>query len=58
VVRRSHLVRLAALAAAVWVLRWAVLELASYLHRTRPRPPPLPRDSEHVPGAMPTPFDV
>jgi hypothetical protein len=56
-VRRSYLVKLAALAAAVWVLRWAALELASYLHRTRPRPAPLPRDSEHLPGAMPSPLD-
>ena len=55
--RRSHLVRLAALAGALWVLRWAALELGSYLHRTRPRPAPLPRDSEHVPGAMPSPLD-
>ena len=55
--RRTHLVRLAALAVAFWVLRWAVLELGSYLHRTRPRPAPLPRDSEHVPGAMPSPLD-
>ena len=55
--RRTDLVRLAALAAAFWVLRWAALELASYLHRTRPRPAPLARESEHVPGAMPSPFD-
>ena len=55
--RRTHLVRLAALAATLWVLRWAALELASYLHRTRPRPAPSPRDSEHVPGAMPSPLD-
>jgi hypothetical protein len=57
-VRRAHLVRLAALAAAFWALRWAALELASFVHRTRPRPAPLPRDSDRVPGAMPSPFDL
>jgi hypothetical protein len=54
-VRGSLLVRLLVLAALAWVGRWAVLELASYLHRTRPRPAPPPRESANVPGAMPAP---
>jgi hypothetical protein len=54
-VRRPVVVRLLVLAAAAWVGRWAVLEAASYLHRTRPRPAPSPRESVHPPGTMPSP---
>jgi hypothetical protein len=54
-VRGSILVRLLVAGALAWAGRWAALELASYLHRTRPRPAPTPRDSPHVPGAMPSP---
>jgi hypothetical protein len=57
VVRRPDLVALAALALAAWVGRWALLELASYLHRTRVVRGPLPRESRHPPGRMPGPFD-
>ena len=56
--RRAHLVGgLGGLALAAWVGRWAALELASYLHQTRPATGPLPRESEHPPGWMPGPFD-
>ena len=53
--RGSLLVRLLVLGAVALVGRWAALELAAYLHRTHPRPAPSPRDSAHVPGAMPSP---
>ena len=53
--RGSLLVRLLVLAAVAWIGRWAALEAASYIHRTRPRPAPSPRDSAHPPGAMPPP---
>jgi hypothetical protein len=59
VVRRTHLVALLGLAAAAWIARWAALEAASYLHRTRPATgKPLPRAAEHPPGWMPGPFDA
>ena len=47
--------RLLAVAAAVWVGRWAVLELASYAgsHWLRPGPPP--NRSARPPGVMPGP---
>ena len=55
--RRAHLVAVAGLAVAAWVGRWAALELASYVHRSRPSRGPLPRETEHAPGHMPGPFD-
>ena len=54
-VRSSFLVRLLVLAALAWVGRWAALEAAAYIHRTRPRPAPSPRESANPPGAMPAP---
>ena len=53
--RRAYLVGAAALAA--WVARWAALELASYVHRSRPSRGPLPRETDRAPGRMPGPFD-
>ena len=53
--RGSLLVRLLLLAALAWVGRWAALEAAAYIHRTRPRPVPSPRESANPPGAMPAP---
>lgn len=44
--------RLLRLAVAAWLLRWAVLELASFLGRRRPQGP-APIDSLRVPGRMP-----
>jgi hypothetical protein len=41
------------LALGAWIGRWAVLELASFLVRRRPRGPS-PLESERIPGLMPT----
>jgi hypothetical protein len=48
--------RLLALGAAVWIARWAVLELAAFAARRLPRPGPGPRNHRE-PGRMPGPFD-
>jgi hypothetical protein len=50
--------RLLLAAAAVWVLRWATLEVAAYAarHWLRPTSPP-PADPERMPGRMPGRFD-
>ncbi|MBD0348300.1 MAG: hypothetical protein M3229_00350 [Actinomycetota bacterium] len=56
--RRAHLVAaLSGAVLAVWVGRWALLELASYVHRSRPARAPLPRETDRPPGHMPGPFD-
>jgi hypothetical protein len=49
--------RLLALAAALWVARWALLELAAFAARRLPRPRPAPRN-DREPGRMPGPFDL
>jgi hypothetical protein len=49
--------RLLALAAALWIGRWALLELAAFAARRLPRPGPLPRN-DREPGRMPGPFDL
>lgn len=49
--------RLLALAAAAWVARWAVLELAAYAGGRWLPHGPAPRDSSRQPGLMPGPFD-
>ena len=50
------LTRLLKLAAAAWVARWALRELASYVgHRWRGDPPP-PIESAVRPGLMPIPY--
>src|SRR5205823_5921163 len=43
-------------ALALWLGRWALLELASLVARRRP-PGPAPKDSPWPPGRMPGPFD-
>ena len=48
--------RLALVAAALWVARWAALELAALAARRLPRPPARPAN-EREPGRMPGPFD-
>jgi len=48
--------RLFALAAAAWVGRWALLELAARVANRIPRRPHAP-DPERRPGHMPGPFD-
>jgi hypothetical protein len=57
-VRRAGLLvkRLLAVAAAVWVGRWALLELASFAARRLPLPKVPPRN-DREPGRMPGPFD-
>lgn len=45
--------RLAYAALAVWVGRWAALELASYAGRKLLPEGPPPKDSERQPGLMP-----
>jgi len=45
------------LAAAAWVARWLVLELASLAGRRLLPPGPPPRDSPRPPGWMPGPLD-
>jgi hypothetical protein len=44
--------RLLKLAALAWILRWAVLEAASWAARRRPQSPP-PLESVRIPGRMP-----
>ena len=46
--------RLVVIAAALWVGRWALLELAAFLARRLP--PARPRN-DREPGRMPGPFD-
>ena len=45
------------LAAAVWVLRWAAMELAAYAGRRRDQQATPPLDHLRKPGHMPGPFD-
>ena len=47
--------RLLKLAVAVWLLRWAAAELASYAGRHWRKPGPAPIDSPRAPGEMPRP---
>jgi hypothetical protein len=49
--------RLLRAALALWVARWAALELASIVARRRPRRERAPRDEPVAPGTMPGPFD-
>ena len=49
--------RLVVAAAAVWVARWAAMELAAYAGRHWQRRGPAPKDSPRQPGRMPGPFD-
>jgi hypothetical protein len=49
--------RLLRLAVALWLLRWAAMELAAYAGRNWRRPGPAPKDSPRAPGHMPGPFD-
>jgi hypothetical protein len=49
--------RILVAAAALWVARWAAMEVASYVgNRLLPEGPP-PKDSPRKPGWMPGPFD-
>ena len=48
--------RLLALAASLWVARWALLELASYAARSGRVPRARPRE-DRLPGRMPGRFD-
>ena len=52
--RGSNLVKLAV---ALWLLRWAAQEMASYSGRHWQRPGPPPRDSHVRPGWMPGPSE-
>jgi hypothetical protein len=49
--------RLAALAVAYWLVRWAALELAAYAGRHWQARGPAPKDSPRQPGRMPGPLD-
>ena len=42
---------------AVWVARWAAIEIAMQIARRRPPPEAAPKDSPWPPGRMPGPFD-
>jgi hypothetical protein len=48
--------RLLKLGVAIWLLRWAAIELASYAGRHWRSPGLAPIDSPRVPGAGPRPF--
>jgi hypothetical protein len=53
----GRLRRLALVALALWIVRWAALHLAAYAgHRLLPPGPP-PKDASRAPGWMPGPFD-
>ena len=52
--RRTNLVKGAV---ALWLLRWAVQEVASYSGRHWQRPGPPPRNSRERPGWMPGPSE-
>lgn len=45
------------IAAVLWVLRWATMELAAYAGRHWQPRGPAPKDSPRQPGRMPGPFD-
>jgi hypothetical protein len=45
--------RLAKIALAAWLARWAAIELASYAGRHWRKPGPAPIDSERAPGRGP-----
>ncbi|MGE5690655.1 MAG: hypothetical protein ACM33B_08860 [Pseudomonadota bacterium] len=55
--RRTGVRLIAAAAVAVWVGRWAALELAAVVARRRPHGPP-PLDSPRQPGRMPLPPEL
>ena len=48
--------RLLGLTAALWVARWAAMELAAYAGRHWRKPGPF-RHADRQPGRMPGPFD-
>ena len=52
--RGANLVKIAV---ALWLLRWAMQELASYSGRRWQRPGPAPRESDVRPGWMPGPSE-
>jgi hypothetical protein len=57
-VRSAHLVRrLLLAAAALWLLRWAAMQLAAYAGRYWLPVGPPPIRSARPPGWMPGPFD-
>lgn len=47
--------RLVIVAFALWVGRWAAMELAMQIARRRPRPAIAPKDLPWPPGRMPPP---
>jgi hypothetical protein len=48
---------IAAVGAALWVARWAALELAALAGSRWLPPGPAPKDSPRRPGLMPGPFE-
>ena len=42
---------------AVWILRWAAIQVAAYAGRHWLPPSPPPKDSPRQPGRIPGPFD-
>jgi hypothetical protein len=49
--------RLLFAAAAVWIVRWAAMQLAAYAGRHWQPRGPAPKNSPRQPGRMPGPFD-